>query len=82
MILSRRTLLVAAALVAGALFIESRNHVRIAPAPGVPPSTSFDCPTNESVPFSPECMAFINGRLADLPRPMNADVSAESPELP
>jgi len=87
MTLSKLDLLLIAALVAGAFLIEHENHTRIEaptlaevlaqPAPA--------CPANESVPFSAECMAFIQGNLqpVNLRRSSGADAaSADSPELP
>jgi hypothetical protein len=82
--ISKRTLVIIAAIASGALWIEHRNHITMkAPAPAEAAGrTASVCPLNESVPFSAECLALINGSLADLPQSRNADTSAESPELP
>jgi hypothetical protein len=82
--ISKRTLGIIAAIASGVLWIEHRNHMTMkAPTPAeIAGRTASLCPVNESVPFSPECLAFINGSLADLPNIRNVDTSAESPELP
>lgn len=87
MTLSKLDLLLIAAFVTGAFLIEHKNHARME-APTVaevsaPPAAA--CPTNESVPFSAECMMFIQGSLrpVDARRPGGADgTTAGSPELP
>jgi len=87
MTLSKLDLLLIAAFVAGAIMIEHENHTRIeAPKPAKTSAQPAPaCPFNESVPFSPECMAFIQGSRepVDIRRSNGADIaSAVSPELP
>jgi hypothetical protein len=85
--LSKLDLLAIVVFVGGAILVEHANRTRIeAPPPvAVAAQRGRACPINESVPFSAECMAFIQDALAplDLRRRLNgADTSAESPELP
>jgi len=88
MTLSKIDLLLIAAAVGGALLIEHGNRTRIeAPAPtDAPPVTVVACPANESVPFSPECMAFIQGStMPEAPGRLTAPPDgalADSPEQP
>jgi hypothetical protein len=87
MLITRFNVLVLAAVAGGVLWIENAHRVRIeAPAPveaSAQPTQA--CPANESVPFSPECMAFIQGTYqpAKLRRLIGgADESTSSSELP
>jgi hypothetical protein len=87
MVVSKLNLVIIASIAGAALWIEHGNHINIQPAA---PATSEGqpmgaCPQNESVPFSAECMAFIQGGLDAGTRPqLNAADSAlaDSPELP
>jgi hypothetical protein len=73
--------LVAIALVAGGLLVlEYKSQVTIK-APEAAVRSTAACPANESVPFSMECMAFIQGNLST-PALMPVDTTAASPELP
>jgi hypothetical protein len=64
MVISKLNLLVVAAFAAGILWIEHGHRIKLE----VPPPTAASgpsaagCPVNESVPFSADCMAFIQGR--------------------
>jgi hypothetical protein len=65
MVISKLDLLVVAVVAAGFLWVEHGHRVRLeAPPPAAaasgPPAAG--CPANESVPFSADCMAFIQGR--------------------
>jgi hypothetical protein len=85
--LSKLDLLLIAAFITGAIFIERENRIRIeVPAPEkVSEQPAAACPVNESVPFSAECMAFIQGARgpAGLRRPSGITATlADSPELP
>jgi hypothetical protein len=78
--------LVLAAIAVGLLWIEYARRIRIeAPTPaGASAPAVAACPANESVPFSPECMAFIQGALgpADIRRSNHPDsATVASPEL-
>jgi hypothetical protein len=84
--LSKLDLLAIAVLVGSLVLVERGNQVRIeAPVPAeASAQQSVACPANESVPFSVECMAFIQGApgAGDVRRLNGADTSADSPELP
>jgi hypothetical protein len=85
--ISKLSLLLIAALVGGALLIEHGNRIRIeAKAPAErPPGVATACPFNESVPFSPECMDFIQAsRMVERRRVVapSRDALDHSPELP
>jgi hypothetical protein len=87
MLITRFNVLLLAAIAGGMLWIEHAHRITItAPTPveaSAQPAQA--CPANESVPFSPECMAFIQGTYqpAKLRRPIgSADESTSSSELP
>jgi len=87
MVVSRIDLLIIAASAGGVLWIEHANRIRIetsTPAEVAQLDTAV-CPENESVPFSADCMAFIQGGVgSDVRRRLNAADGAlpDSPELP
>lgn len=85
--LSKLDLAVIAAVTGAMLLAEYGNRVRIeAPRPGqVSAQAAPTCPANESVPFSAECMAFIQTPPAvlNLRRLNSADLATiDSPEQP
>jgi hypothetical protein len=82
--ISKRALVIIAAIASGALWIEHRNRITMkAPTPvEIAGRTAPVCPVNESVPFNRECLAFISGSLPDRPKIRDMDMSADSPELP
>jgi hypothetical protein len=64
MLITRSKLLVLAAIAVALLWIEHSRGIRIeAPTPAEVSAQAAGCPANESTPFSPECMAFIQGAL-------------------
>jgi hypothetical protein len=87
MVVSRIDLLIIAAAAGGVLWIEHANRIRIetsTPAE-IAQLTTAVCPENESVPFSADCMALIQGGVgSDVRRRLNAadGALADSPELP
>jgi len=84
MLITRSKVLVLAAIAVALLWIEHSERIRIeAPTPAAASAQATGCPANESTPFSPECMAFIQGTLGpSYVRHNHPDsVSVESPEL-
>ena len=86
MVVSKLNLVILAAVVGGVVWVEHAQRIKIemstpAERAGVDAAA---CPENESVPFSADCMKFIQGLGSDVrPRANAADaVLAESPELP
>jgi hypothetical protein len=84
MTLSRTSILIIAAILGAVFLVERGDRIRIE-APQADLAEVAACPANESVPFSPECMAFIQG--ADLEIPKRIAVPSQgtfplSPELP
>jgi hypothetical protein len=62
MIVSKLNLAVFAAAVGGLVWVEHAHRIRIeAPTPVEVAQRNGACPENESVPFSLECMTFIQG---------------------
>jgi hypothetical protein len=88
MTVSKLKLVVLAAVAGALLWGEHANRIKIeALTPAEAPARNSQvCPANESVPFSQECMAFIQGAFqpAELQRLDRADTSASasSSELP
>lgn len=84
MLITRLNVLVLAAVVGSVVGIEHAQRIRIeAPKPvEASAQAAAACPANESVPFSPECMAFIGGtsQPATIQPPIRA--AASSSELP
>jgi len=87
MVVSKLNLLILAAVASGVVWIEHAQRIKIemsTPAERVGVDAAA-CPENESVPFSADCMKFIQGVVeVDVRRRVNAlgAVLAESPELP
>jgi hypothetical protein len=84
---ARRNLVVVAAAAGGLLWIEHAHRIRIdVPSPAeIAAREAAICPENESVPFSADCMTFIQGAAGPDARPQTGavdGVSADSPELP
>jgi hypothetical protein len=84
---AKLNLVILVALAGGMLWIEHAHRITIeASAPAeVAGREAASCPENESVPFSADCMTFIQGGAeSDVRRPAIAadGASAESPELP
>jgi len=80
-------LVILAAVIGGVFWVEHSHRIKIemSTLPEVAGRDAVVCPENESVPFSADCMMFIQGRATpDLAqRPKASDgVLAESPELP
>jgi hypothetical protein len=87
MVIAKLNLVILAAAVGGVLWIEHANRIQIETQTPVElaGANAAICPENESVPFSADCMMFIQGGAApDLARRPNAADGAlpESPELP
>jgi hypothetical protein len=88
MLITRFNVLVLAAIAGGMLWIEHADRITIeASAPAeVAGRDAALCPANESVPFSADCMAYIQGSgvQSDVRRPAIAPdaAPADSPELP
>jgi hypothetical protein len=84
MVITRFRVLILAAIAAAILWIEHAQRIRIeAQTPPDAAAQAAGCPSNESSPFSPACLAFIgasgppdDGRLIH-PDPLSID----SPEL-
>jgi hypothetical protein len=87
MVVAKHNLVVLAVAVGGLLWIEHAQRVRIeisTPAE-VAGRDAAICPENESVPFSADCMMFIQGGVGsdvDLRATAADGALAESPELP
>ena len=85
---AKLNLVILVALAGGMLWIEHAHRITIeASAPAeVAGRDAALCPANESVPFSADCMAYIQGTgvQPDVRRPGNMvdAASADSPELP
>ncbi len=87
MVVSKLNLAILAAAVGGVIWIEHAHRVTIqVPAPAEAAGANAPaCPENESVPFSADCMIFIQGGAGSDVRPrLNADPAAlaDSPERP
>jgi hypothetical protein len=86
-VVAKLNLVIVAAAAGGLLWIEHAQRIRIElPAPAeIAARDATICPENESVPFSPDCMTFIQGAARPDVRPpvgAPAATSADSPELP
>ena len=84
---AKLNLVVVAAAAGGLLWIEHAQRIRIElPAPAeIAARDAAICPENESVPFSADCMTFIQGAAGPATRPRVGAVDgapADSPELP
>jgi hypothetical protein len=87
MVVSKLNLAILAAAVGGVMWIEHAHRITIempAPAERAGANTPA-CPENESVPFSADCMLYIQGGVGSEVRPrLNAADAAlaDSPERP
>ena len=84
---NRLNLAIVVAAAGGLLWIEHAQRIRIdTPAPAeIAARDAVICPENESVPFSAECMTFIQGGAGPGVRPqvgVDGGALADSPELP
>jgi hypothetical protein len=87
MVVSRLSLVIMAAAAGGVLWVEHSHRIKIEPsAPAdVAAASNEVCPENESVPFSQDCLKFIQGGAGSNVRPRvtaSDGLSVESPELP
>jgi hypothetical protein len=86
MLITRFNILLVAAIAGGVLWIEHAHRITIeAAAPAeVAGRDATLCPANESVPFSADCMAYIQGGgvQSDARRPAVAAHGASAEELP
>jgi hypothetical protein len=83
MALSGLDLAVVAALAVGLLWVEHEHRIIIATpaAAEVAPSPAPVCPDTDDVPFSADCIAFINGGASpDVRSNPNAHATAASPD--
>jgi hypothetical protein len=85
-VVAKLNLVILAGAASGVLWIESAHRIRIevsTPAE-VAVRDAAMCPENESVPFSADCMKFIQGTaVPDVLRASGTDGSfADSPEQP
>jgi hypothetical protein len=86
-VVAKLNLVIVAAAAGGLLWIEHAQRIRIElPAPAeIAARDAAICPENESVPFSADCMTFIQGAAGPATRPRVGAVDgapADSPELP
>jgi hypothetical protein len=83
MVVSKRSLAILAAAVGGVIWIEHAHRITIrSPAPAeVAGLNTPACPENESVPFSADCMMFIQGGAGPAVRP-RADATRTLPDSP
>jgi hypothetical protein len=86
-VVAKLNLVIVAAAAGGLLWIEHAQRIRIElPAPAeIAARDAAICPENESVPFSADCMTFIQGAAGPTTRPRVGAVDgapADSPELP
>jgi hypothetical protein len=83
MVVSKRSLAILAAAVGGVMWIEHAHRITIrSPAPAeVAGLNSPACPENESVPFSPDCMTFIQGGAGPDVR-LRVDATRTLPDSP
>jgi hypothetical protein len=83
MVVSKLNLAILAAAVGGVMWIEHAHRIAIrSPAPAeVAGLNTPACPENESVPFSADCMMFIQGGAGPDLRP-GADATRPLPDSP
>jgi hypothetical protein len=86
-VVTKLNLVIVTAAAGGLLWIEHAQRIRIeTPAPvEIATGNAAICPENESVPFSSDCMMFIQGGVRPNVRlRINAvdGASTDSPELP
>jgi hypothetical protein len=87
MVVSKLNLVILAAVAGGVVWIEHAHRIKIemSPPPVERGVAKAACPENESVPFSVDCMKFIQGVVEVDVRPRASAagaVLADSPELP
>jgi hypothetical protein len=86
MVVSKLNLAILAAAVGGVMWIEHAHRITIrSPAPAEVAGVGTPaCPENESVPFSADCMMFIQGGagLDVRPRAAATRTLPDSPERP
>jgi hypothetical protein len=85
MVVARLHLIIIAVVAGGALWIEQAHRIKIESPIAAEVAGHAACPANESVPFSADCMAFIQGGVAsEVSRRVNEvdAASVESPEQP
>jgi hypothetical protein len=87
MVVSKLNLVILAAAAGGVAWIEHTHRITIAmrPPAKVAVASTPACPENESVPFSADCMRYIQGGAGSEVHPrLNAVDAAlpDSPELP
>jgi hypothetical protein len=87
MVVPRLNLVILAAAVSGVLWIEHAHRIRIeTSAPAAVGSNTAACPENESVPFSADCMRYIQGGVVGSDDPLRANAvdgaTSVSPEQP
>ena len=83
MVVGKLNLVILATAVGGVLWIEHANRIKIEPPTEAVERNVAVCPENESVPFSADCMKFIQGGVGSAVHLREIVVDgAESPELP
>jgi hypothetical protein len=85
MVLSKLDVAVVACLAVGMLWIEHGHRISIVTPTAVETSAASACPDNDSVPFSADCIAFIESGASPAARPrMSVTASAPnaSPDAP
>jgi len=83
MVVGKLNLVILATAVGGVLWIEHGNRIKIEPPTEAAEHNVAVCPENESVPFSADCMKFIQGGVGSAVHLREIVVDgAESPELP
>jgi hypothetical protein len=87
MVVSKLNLVILAAIAGGVVWIEHAQRIKIEmqPPAELAVTAAPACPENESVPFSADCMRYIQGGAGSEVRPrLNAADAAlaDSPELP
>jgi hypothetical protein len=78
MVLSKLDLAIMAVIAGVLLWIEHENRIVVATpaaAEAAPPGASV-CPESDSVPFSPDCLAFIEGHPAFAVRALSVKATA------
>ncbi len=71
MVVSRLNLVILAAAAGGVLWVEHSHRITIEPSAPADVAAASDavCPVNESVPFSQDCLKFIQGGVGSDVRP-------------
>jgi hypothetical protein len=68
MVLSKLDVAIVACLAGGMLWIEHGHRISVATPMAVETPAASACPDNDSVPFSADCIAFIDGGVAPIAR--------------